>query len=426
MSIQIKKIIIFIILFIVFSFVVNSTYAQSSILINEFSPASSSEWVELYNNSPEKISLEGITLFFDDDLTTSQKLSFCSTDYLEANSYLLINSKGSWLSNTADTLILNKNNDTIDSVTYGATTPLKAPKDGESATRMPDGSSNWIVIDSPTSQGKYAVFECPVLTPTPSPTPTKIATPVPTATPTAEPSQKYENIFISEAIVAPNTGEKEWVELYNDNDFEAKLVDWYIDDIEDGGSKPKKFTLNIPAQSYKTVILPNGFFNNSGDSVRLMDFEEQEKGNFSYTSSKKGLSWGWTKIKDTNFCEQYPTPDNENSGCVATTSSNTSSTQSSETAKSSSTPIMYSTTNTSIGQSSQVATSIRGRYRILVSPPIIANTDNHISSNQVLGASISQNTKTSQKKLDLQFLAGVYSLLSAGSITAKIILSQLK
>jgi hypothetical protein len=112
-------------------------------------------------------------------------------------------------------------------------------------------------------------FIPPSLTPTPAPTETPVLNCVgqaclsptnfptqnssPTNTPIPTPIS-YQNIYLSEVYPNPQTGENEWVEIYNDNDFIVNLNNWYIDDIEDGGSSPKKFSLTIQPKVMPLLI----------------------------------------------------------------------------------------------------------------------------------------------------------------------------
>ena len=133
----------------------------ATVVINEFSPASSPEWVELYNPSDQEVALKDLVIFFDANPTTSQKLVFCDQDKIAPQSFRLINpiSSSSWLANAGDTIILKQGDDIIDSVAYGSGQTLKAPTATQSAVRSADNS--FLVTNSPTPQGEVAVFTCP-------------------------------------------------------------------------------------------------------------------------------------------------------------------------------------------------------------------------------------------------------------------------
>lgn len=157
----------------------------------------------------------------------------------------------------------------------------------------------------------------PTLTLTPTPTPTKI--PTPTTSPPA--IKDYDNIFISEFMAYPES-DNEWVELYNDNNFEVNLSGWYIDDFANGGSAPKGISGIITAKGYKQFFLSNAFLNNDGDDVRLLNGNQNEKDKTSFDSSTEGKSW--SKDQDGDWCQVDPTPNSSNPNCPTETSSTVS------------------------------------------------------------------------------------------------------
>lgn len=179
----------YLLLFVGIIFSVRPVFA--SVVINEFSPASNPEWVELYNPDDQTFSLNGVTLFFDDSPTTTQKVTFCSSDELGAKSYKLIKRSinSYYLKDDGDKLILKKEDDVIDSIGYGSGQLLKVPSATQSAIRVPDGSTNWLLTDVPSPQGDAASFVCPTPTPTPEPTNTPTPTPEPKNTPTPTPTR---------------------------------------------------------------------------------------------------------------------------------------------------------------------------------------------------------------------------------------------
>lgn len=142
-------------------------------------------------------------------------------------------------------------------------------------------------------------------------------TPPVTIAPTVQPLNKHiKNIFISEVMVYPSTNEPEWVEIFNDNNEEITLVDWFIDDVEDGGAAPKKFSLTISPFSYTSIEVTSSLFNNTGDEVRLLNNNKEIVDSFSYEASEKNISLG----KQNNlFCMQTPTKNKKNNMCLEPT-----------------------------------------------------------------------------------------------------------
>ena len=137
-----------------------------SVVINEFSPKSSPEWVELYNTGSSEISLDGFVIYFHSNTDTYQKRIFCSNHKISGQSFVLIETTG-FLNNDGDTIILKQGDDTIDTISYGPGQVLPKLNETQSGKRDPNGSSNWIVSDKPTRDGSVLSFDCPTPTPTP-------------------------------------------------------------------------------------------------------------------------------------------------------------------------------------------------------------------------------------------------------------------
>ena len=117
-------------------------------------------------------------------------------------------------------------------------------------------------------------------------------------------------------MISPKTGEKEWVEIYNDNDFSVSLNNWYVDDLENSGSSPKLFSLEINARSYGIFDLASSSFNNGGDSVRLLDFNKDLKDDFEYKETEQGKTLGRVSFPSDGFCLQEPSKNLVNNSCI--------------------------------------------------------------------------------------------------------------
>lgn len=285
----------------------------SQLTINEIYPAPSSgeEWVELYNNSEQIIDLSYYSLFDEKNkkiiISTSSALPF---------SFVIATSSGV-LNNTGPETVYLKDKDEkiLDIASYSASISFDANK---SFIRCPDGNGQWFITNTITkSQSNYTA--CLILTPTQTLTPTPTSTPAitevfsPTPTPV---SISYENIYLSEAMVNPVSGEKEWLEIYNDNDFLVELKNWFIDDLENAGSTPKSFNITIDKKSYGVIELPKAIFNNDSDQVRLLDFNKHEKDSFEYSSSQTGKSYGRTSLASDEWCLQEPSKEQKNNPCL--------------------------------------------------------------------------------------------------------------
>ena len=211
-----------------------NTYA--SLKINEVYPApipGEYEWVEIYNDENTIIDLSQYSLY---DLT-NKKIKFTNT-ILQPLSFEIATSSGV-LNNDGDTLSLKNNlGEIIEIATYSASFDST-----KTYAKCPDFNGNWFILNLSTKNDSNETA-CQSLTPIPTLTITPTLTIVPTEgteNPSPTESLSYNNIYISEAMINPLIGEKEWVEIYNDNDFSVSLNNWHIDDMENAGSKEGLF-----------------------------------------------------------------------------------------------------------------------------------------------------------------------------------------
>lgn len=156
----------------------------------------------------------------------------------------------------------------------------------------------------------------PSQSPSPMLSPTSIPTLTPSPTPTATP---YTDIYISEVMTYPLSGDSEWVELYNNNDVPVFLMNWFIDDGENTGSVPKQFSLTIPSKSYAIYEFSSAIFNNNGDMVRLLDSNKNLKDSFEYSTSEQGKTLGRARLDSDTFCLQEASKTIHNKECIVTT-----------------------------------------------------------------------------------------------------------
>lgn len=347
-----KKSIVLLFLFLIY-FVLSSKNVYGQVVINEFSSAiSNDDWVEIYNNSNEFIDLSNY--IFNDGSTNTKNFSCVLTPH----GFFVVGWSDK-LNNSGDIILLKKESVIVDCVAYGDDDGKKCEGkneidlsklvSGEYGARSVDGTGSWIKTTKATKDGpndgtqKNPEAICLTPTSTPTPTLTLIPTPLPTVTnnpqftltPTltaSEPSPSpaiptpsitptplpisYDNIYLSEAMVHPETGEHEWVEIYNDNDYAVSLQNWYLDDVENAGSALKLFSLEIPAKSFGSVDLTSSVFNNDGDQVRLLDFNKSLKDSFEYVNPIKGKTYGRNSLTTDEFCLQEPTKNSPNNPCV--------------------------------------------------------------------------------------------------------------
>ncbi len=290
-----------------------------SVVINEFQ-VSSTQSVEVINTTENPVDISG---WYIDDSSGSTYYTIPQGTILHSRSCVVFQSDFNL--NTASADIVRLFDSTLKPIETGAVTIdsfaySQAPASGSSYSRNPDGSGSF-AISSPSfglynSSGTSCIYVS-----TPSQTPTVTPTPniPPTPTPTTYPANFKDNIYLSEIMSYPQTGD-EWVEIYNDNNFTVNVVDWYIDDLDDSGGSPLKFSGIIPAHSYFVQDISSSLFNNDADIARLLDENMIEVSFFSYSKNNIGLSWGTSgDILLQIFCQQSPTKNTNNADCIEAT-----------------------------------------------------------------------------------------------------------
>ena len=110
----------------------------------------------------------------------------------------------------------------------------------------------------------------------------------------AETSPQVDNvkcaldIRIKEFMPRPETGQKEWVDIYNFGATSINLTSWKIDDIEEG-SKPKDIWGILEVGSCGHFEF-SGFNDSGGDSVRVLNAEGLVVCTLDYKNTRKGYS----------------------------------------------------------------------------------------------------------------------------------------
>ncbi|MFA6081086.1 MAG: lamin tail domain-containing protein [Patescibacteria group bacterium] len=320
-----KQIIFSIIILFFINFIFsNKSLAQSKVLINEFLIDPPPQTVEIFNSGTESADISDWII---DDSGGTTFYSIPKDSVIFPNQCLVFSGDFNLNKTSPDTVrLINSSQQLIDSFSYKSSSGS-----GISYYRFPDNDNFWTTGSANLEFYNQTNVSC-LITPPPSPTPTltpALIQPTPTLTavvlteagPTTSPTPQptplfYENIYISEVMVNPSTGEKEWVEIYNNNDFSVSLNNWFIDDQENTGSSPKIFSLIINAKSYGVADLTSSMFNNDGDSVRLLDFNKDLKDDFEYQKTESGKTLGRISFESENFCFQEPSKNSVNNPCI--------------------------------------------------------------------------------------------------------------
>ncbi|GIW62353.1 MAG: hypothetical protein KatS3mg090_0179 [Patescibacteria group bacterium] len=308
-----------------------SESTNKTLIINEVMPKKdpnnsycpNEEWIELYNNSDDEINLDN---FLIDDLlddfannkTNGSSAKTILNKTIAAKGFLIICLGSSFLNDTGDFAYLLSNDliildslsfdKSFDDLSYSLCQTQDIYYEFRLATPSA-GTANNCQNDNPNSSTEESNLQNADPTETPTPTNTTVEIP----TPSADSSPKiYKDLIITEVYPAPNTGETEWVEIYNPYDHEVELLNYYIDDIPQG-SQPIEFSVKIPSRSYFVVELPKNILNNSQDTARLLDFNQNPISELSYSSTVKGQSW--IRDKNQKICLADPTKAKDNPLC---------------------------------------------------------------------------------------------------------------
>lgn len=321
-------------------FILNTfpVFAQSKVLINEFLIDPLPQTVELFNSGNENADISNWVI---DDSGGTTFFTIPYNNIIFPNQCLVFSGDFNLNKTTADIIrLFDSNQQIIDSFSYKSSSGS-----GISYFRYPDGSDNWISGNANLGKYNFSMEQAclfPTLTsiqPTPTdstdstdsiigsvtPDPYTYLTTSPILSPiqlTPTDSTDLTNVYLSEVMINPNSGEKEWIEIYNNNDFSITLTDWYIDDLENAGSSPKIFSLLINAKSYDVIDVSSSIFNNDGDSVRLLDLNKNLKDDFEYKKSEQGKTLGRTTFESDDFCLQEPSKNLTNNPCIYPTPTN--------------------------------------------------------------------------------------------------------
>ncbi|MDD5528024.1 MAG: lamin tail domain-containing protein [Patescibacteria group bacterium] len=258
--------------------------AQSGdVVINEIAwmgraSSTNDEWVELKNLTGQNINLTGWSIVAEDG---SPKINLSGN--ISANSYFLLERKVSTVAPLPDADLLYDyncgalSNDGENLTLYGGDTKID-----EVNGKKADGSKGWIFGDSGTRQtmerkadGSWCTSQVVGGTPGAandcageSPA-TDESMPAPAETGgNSAPIYRYGDVLINEFVSDPNTGENEWVELYNHSGGEINLEGWTIADGS-GAETPLSGGFNENNYYFFVAEKFKGALNNDGDEIIL-------------------------------------------------------------------------------------------------------------------------------------------------------------
>jgi hypothetical protein len=247
------------------------------VTINEFSPATDVEWVELYNSGPNVLDIGGWTLNFGTS-TFNKEATFPDGTLLPASGWIVLGSTGAAVrdveididlgnaTSSADAMQVQCNGAAVDTVIYGDSSTnddgwldddglatvsfAPVPGDGESTARVADG------YDTNQSGSDFAVTE----TTTPG-----------AANPHIEPTvcdpTGSESLKINEFLYDPGStdGGNEWVELFNAGTADVRVDGFTIETATSSWGTDFTFPGGITIAAGAYVLI-------GGESVAGSDF----------------------------------------------------------------------------------------------------------------------------------------------------------
>jgi len=329
---------------IIFFFVVSSFFVSApvrcfavdapNIVINEIAwmgtaISANDEWIELYNNSDNPINLDGWMLIAEDGAPDIK----LSGSILAKDFYLLERTDDNTVPNiTADLIytgaignngenlgLYDKFGNLIDEVNCSSGWPAGDNKTKQTMERIDHGwpasnasrsDAGWQTSTEPggtpkqeNSEGKLTETESLSASPVPQ-TPTAQLTTTISPAPLA--SIIYpDGIIFNEVLPSPEgaDAENEWIEIFNQNNFEVDLSGWKIKDIE-GAVVIYSFSegTKIPGLGYLIISRKESkiTMNNDKDSLTLLqpdgkiaDTVSYEKAPLSQSYNKTENDWQW-------------------------------------------------------------------------------------------------------------------------------------
>ncbi len=178
---------------------VGTNVIQAGLVINEISPSTNPEWVEIFNDSGSEVNLAGYLLEDGNNITIDDIILY---GLIPAHGFLVFTHAEGWLNNDGDTLKFYNNatpSAILDQYSFGSLdsskTFAKIPNGGpwQTTSNITNGSSNPTPTPAPTPTPTPTIFP----TTTPSPTPSKSPTPTPVKTKSPTPSPTLESQVLS-------------------------------------------------------------------------------------------------------------------------------------------------------------------------------------------------------------------------------------
>ncbi len=215
---------------------------HAAVVINEFQiePSGASQWIELFNNGPDKQDISGWII--DDDSGT-EKFPIPSGTMIASNICISFQSGNlNWNTTSSDSARLISGTSVVDEYTFSG-----SPGDGVSFGRSPDGSGEFTTFSSPTRDKLNSNGSSCIAVPTATTSPTATATQSPTSAPTSAPTNTPTITPTSQKLVSKTP-------------TPTKKISPTPTPIEEVSSTPQSEVLGLVVEETAThVASPSGF-----------------------------------------------------------------------------------------------------------------------------------------------------------------------
>ncbi len=235
--------------FCLWFFLVSFHQVNAQLVINELYPSpltGEKEWLEIFNYSQETIRLKDwqIAENIGGIIKNHELIDKNGEATLSAHGFFIVENNRLTLNNGGDTIYLFAPDGTQqDFITY----PVIS--NGKSYARTTDGSSTWAISLSSRGYSNY------ISTPSVSPPQEELST--------------FFALELTELFPCPETGDKEWVKVYNSNQAALNLLGFKLKN--QNGSTRNLPDQIVPALSSSIVEFSSGLAANSGDQLSLVD-----------------------------------------------------------------------------------------------------------------------------------------------------------
>lgn len=305
-----------------------------SVVINEIAwmgteNSYNDEWIELYNNSSSTVNLDGGKLqaedgtpeinlkgeipekeFFLLERTDDETVPGITADLIY---------KGSLKNDGEHLKLIDAQGEVADEVDcstgwFSGDNKTKQTMERKSGVRPGSDPTNWQSSGEPggtprieNSQSKEAEVGSLLAEPGEAEEPVTTSTEA-TLSEVGPPEQPSypSNIFVNEVLPSPEgaDAENEWIELFNENNFEVALSGWKIRDIV-GATKTYSFLEGTKIAAESFLILPRPetkiTLQNSGDSLELLNPKGEvvhkasfEKAPLNQSFNRTSSGWAWS------------------------------------------------------------------------------------------------------------------------------------